>query len=78
MPKSHHSATKWFYQVRGSYLPCSWQGRLIYLIYVIYLLAVLAAWYRLEHSLWTLLVQTIPVMIGAAILTQLIASKHSK
>ena len=67
----------WFRPVRGSYLPSSWQGGVIYLIYVAYILLLAGDWYRLGHHGWTLLVNVLPLAVAAAVLAQYIASKNS-
>lgn len=72
------SSQKWFIQVRASYLPASATGLLIYLLYLCYLVALLADWLRDGHHVWYLLVDVIPLSVGAAVLTQYIASKHSR
>lgn len=76
MAKSKTST--WFRKVRGSYLPSSPTGLLIYFIYVIYILTVAFDWYRLGHSPWVLLTTVIPVVVVAAVVVQFIASRHSK
>ena len=72
------NASIWFRKVRGSYLPSSFFGLVIYLIYVIYIVAVAGEWLRLGYHVWTLLTVTIPVIVVAALIVQFVASKHSK
>ena len=68
----------WFIAVRGSYLPSSFMGMIIYLLYVAYVVALVIGWYINGHDYWTLLINVIPLSIGAMLITQYIASKHSK
>lgn len=37
-----HKSSAWFIKVRGSYLPCSWQGWSLYAIYAAYILGIVA------------------------------------
>ncbi len=80
MKKSKAKAKKggWFYKIRGSYLPCSWQGLLIYFVYTAYVVAMPVLWYFNGHELWQLLAFVIPSMCGAALLAQYVASKNSR
>lgn len=68
----------WFKPIRGSYLPASPIGLIIYTVYIGYTFGLLAGWYVDGHRIWYLLVQVIPLSVGAAILTQFIASRHSR
>ena len=68
----------WFKKIRGSYLPSSTTGLVIYLSYTAYLIALITIWYLENSSVWNLIVFVIPLSVGAALLTQYIASKHSK
>jgi hypothetical protein len=68
----------WFVSVRKSYLPSSWQGRLIYALYVAYTIAVPITWYKEGHDFFRLLTTVIPLLAAAALLTQFVASKNSK
>jgi len=68
----------WFKKIRGSYLPASKIGLAVYIMYISYLIAVPVAWYRNGHYLWDLLIYVIPALVGAALLTQYIASRHAR
>lgn len=68
----------WFTYVRSSYLPANSTGLIIYLIYLGYLLALLADWLRNGHHMWYFLVDVVPLSVGAALVTQYIASRHAK
>lgn len=72
-----NSKTAWFRPVRRSYLPCSWQGMIIYLAYVVYIVALAYDWYHLGHHGWTMIVNVLPLAVAAALVTQYIASKNS-
>lgn len=75
MPKQ--KAKSWFKPVRGSYLPASPVGLLIYTIYVVYLAALTFGWYVDGHRIWYLITQVIPLSVGAALIAQYIAAKHT-
>jgi hypothetical protein len=68
----------WFVAVRGSYLPSSLTGMVIYLLYITYVVALIIGWYIEGHNYWDLLIFVIPLSIGAMLITQHIASKHTK
>ena len=68
----------WFSKVRGSYLPSSPVGLALYSVYASYMVLLAIGWYVDGHRIWYLLVNVIPLMVGAALVTQYIASKHSR
>jgi ABC-type transport system involved in cytochrome c biogenesis permease subunit len=68
----------WFRPIRGSYLPTSNIGLLVYLVYVAYLVVLIVAWFNEGRTLWRLVAVVIPLMVAAAVLMQYIAAKHSK
>lgn len=35
-----HQRNRWFKKVRGSYLPCSWQGVALYALYAAYIIGI--------------------------------------
>lgn len=78
MAKTKSKTHAWFIARRGSYLPASLIGLIIYLVYVAYIAALLGGWYVDGHRIWYLLVYVIPLSTAAAILTQFVASKHSR
>ncbi len=75
--KTKKAKGAWFYKKRGSYLPCSWQGLLIYLVYTAYVITLPVVWYYDGHDVGQLLTFIIPLMCVAALLTQYVASKSS-
>ena len=68
----------WFRKIRGSYLPVNFIGLAIYLLYLGYIVVLAYDWYRLGYHVWPLLTSVIPLVVLAAIVTQYIASRHSK
>lgn len=75
---SINSSTKWFTYVRSSYLPANTKGLVIYFIYMAYLIALIVDWYFKGHQVWNFLVDVVPYSVGAAAITQFVASKHAK
>jgi hypothetical protein len=68
---------KWFVKVRGSYLPRSWQGWLLYIPYVLYLcLALETAWHGSANLLTKLFNLLVYWVVGVVIMTW-IATKKS-
>jgi hypothetical protein len=67
----------WFYQVRGSYLPCSWQGWLTYIPFTIFLLTVLIAAVRVQHSVSDTVYMIFPQWVAAAVVMSWIAKQKS-
>ncbi len=68
----------WFVKTRGSYLPISWVGRLLYLLYLAYVVLLLVGWALDGHRVWYFLTDVIPFTVGAAFAAQYVASKHAK
>jgi hypothetical protein len=68
----------WFRKVRGSYLPTSFIGLVIYLLYVTYIVAVGIEWYRIGHDSWALLTALLPCVVAATVIVHWVASWHSK
>ncbi|HSX32672.1 MAG TPA: hypothetical protein VLF43_05405 [Candidatus Saccharimonadales bacterium] len=67
----------WFVRVRGSYLPTSNTGLVIYTVYVAYIVAVLVSWIMSGYNYLTFILFALPLLIAAALVTQYIASKHA-
>lgn len=70
--------SNWFRPVRGSYLPASPVGLAIYLAYAAYVILLEVGWFVDGHRVWYFLVEVIPLTVAAALLTQFVASKHSR
>lgn len=73
-----HKKRAWFTPARNSYLPANNIGAIIYLAYATYVVAIGIIWLVYERTAWTLVTQAVPLAVGAMLLTQYIASKHSK
>jgi len=67
----------WFKKVRGSYLPCSWQGALTYVPFVAFLVTVLVAALRTQHSASDVFYMIFPQWVAAAVVMTWIASRKS-
>ena len=68
----------WFKKVRGSYLPCSWQGRLLYLPYLYWLVITFLAVDRNSHSVSDTLIGIVPYWVSGAVIMHWLASRKSK
>jgi hypothetical protein len=68
----------WFRKVRGSYLPSSFVGLVIYLAYVAYIVAIGLEWYASGQGYWTLLTVVVPLVAFSTLVVQYIASRHAK
>lgn len=68
---------EWFIRVRGSYLPSSWQGWLLYIPFTIFLLTVLIAAIRTQHSVSDALYMIFPQWVAAAVVMTWVASNKS-
>ena len=68
---------KWFKQVRGSYLPNTWQGWLTYIPYTAYLIGPLLLVLRNKSDFWTALFILVPNWIVALIVMQWVAARRS-
>ena len=69
--------TTWFRKIRGSYLPCSWQGWLLYAVYASYILGIVAYvaanhYDRLQAVFWVF-----PNWVAALIVMTWIAGQKS-
>ena len=77
MPKPKRNRA-WFEPVRGSYLPVSVAGFVLYSLYVVYLAALLVGWYVDGHRVWYLLVEVIPLCVASAVVVTWVAARHSR
>lgn len=72
------STKPWFIKVRGSYLPSSWQGWLIYLPYLAYIVSVLVFVFVNNYDLWHAIVVLVPNWIAALVIMTWIAERRTK
>jgi hypothetical protein len=70
-------AEKWFIKVRGSYLPNSWQGWLLYAPFIVFLITVLQAAIRNSHSASDAFYIVFPQWVAAAVVMTWIAKQKS-
>lgn len=68
----------WFIRVRGSYLPNSWQGALLYIPFILFLVTVLVAALRTQDSASDVFFMIFPQWVAAAVVMTWIASLKSK
>lgn len=67
----------WFYRVRGSYLPATWQAWLLYIPFVTFLVWSLGYVYDTQSSVADGLLLLFPAWVAAAVVMTWIASKKS-
>lgn len=68
---------EWFIAIRGSYLPSSWQGWVLYIPFIIFLLTVLQAAVRNEHSVSGVFYAIFPQWVAAAVVMTWVAKLKS-
>jgi hypothetical protein len=67
----------WFYKVRGSYLPATWQGWLTYFPFVGFLLWSWGVAMETQETLGEVALVVFPSWVAAAVVMTWIASKKS-
>ncbi len=67
----------WFYKVRGSYLPATWQGWLTYVPFVGFLITVFVAADRTQHSVSDKFYMIFPQWIAAAVVMTWLGARKS-
>ncbi len=67
----------WFYKVRGSYLPATWQGWLLYVPFITFLVGVAVYAFRTELSFAQVFFSVFPAWVAAAVVLTWIASNKS-
>jgi hypothetical protein len=67
----------WFVKIRGSYIPCSWQGWLLYVPFIAFLVTVMQATIRDAHSMSDALYQLFVYFVCAGVVMHWIASAKS-
>jgi hypothetical protein len=75
LPKLKKGA--WFYKVRGSYLPATWQGWLTYVPFVLFLMTVLMAAIRTQHSVSDVFYMVFPQWVAAAVVMTWVAARKA-
>ncbi|MEI7632173.1 MAG: hypothetical protein WCJ60_02525 [bacterium] len=79
MKKSKSSKNKaWFVSVRGSYLPNSWQGWLLYVPFVAFLLSAMSYSMDNKHSTSDVVYAIFPQWVAAAVVMTWIAKSKTK
>lgn len=68
---------QWFYKVRGSYLPKTWQGLSIYFIYLAYLIWVLVFVLTNSYKVWPAVFFVVPNWIAACAAVSWVAARYS-
>lgn len=67
----------WFVRVRGSYLPCSWQGWLTYIPYAAYLVYAVIVAFAYTGNNFKAVLWIVPNFVAAAIVMTWIAKLKS-
>ena len=67
----------WFVSVRGSYLPCSWQGWLTYIPMIIFASVIIVGAVARAHSAGDVLYTVFPSLVCTAVVMHWIASRKS-
>ncbi len=67
----------WFKKVRGSYLPCSWQGWLLYVPFTAFLVSVIVSTFATEHSVSGFLYAIFPYFVSAGVVMHWVADRFS-
>ncbi len=75
LPKLKKGA--WFYKVRGSYLPATWQGWLTYVPFLTYVISVLVIAANVTDSAAGFIMTIFPQWVAAAVVMTWIAARKS-
>lgn len=75
--KTKVKSKKWFIKVRGSYLPNSWQGWLLYIPFIAFLIAVVVSALRTQDSALHAFYMIFPQWVAAGVVMTWIASHKS-
>ena len=78
MKKQRSKRTYWFYKVRGSYLPGSWQGWALYAPYIAFLYASLQYALSTKSSALDVFFAVFPQWVAAAAVMTWLATIRSK
>lgn len=68
---------KWFIKVRGSYLPNSWQGWLLYVPFMAFLIFVLVFAFKTQDTITETVFVIFPQWVAAAVVMTWIAARKS-
>ncbi|HUD03392.1 MAG TPA: hypothetical protein VMR51_01240 [Patescibacteria group bacterium] len=68
---------KWFIKKRGSYLPKTWAGGLLYFIYLAYIVWILVYVMISNYNFWPAVYVLVPNWIAACIAMSWVASRKS-
>ncbi len=74
--KSKHTK-QWFYAVRGSYLPQTWQGWALYVPFVLFLVTVMQSAMRSHDSAGNVFYAIFPQWVAAAVVMTWLAKLKS-
>jgi hypothetical protein len=67
----------WFIKVRGSYLPCSWQGALTYIPMILCLVFIIIAAVHATNSTATIVLLVFPNFVCVGLIMHWLASMKS-
>ena len=67
----------WFIKTRGSYLPHSWKGLLLYIPYLAYLIGALVFVLKIKDSFWAAIFTLVPNWLAAGIIMTWLARRKS-
>lgn len=76
--KKKKSKNVWFTKVRGSYLPCSWQGWLLYIPFILFLFATLYLSFKGGRTVAGQFYFIFPQYVTALVVMHWIAARFSK
>jgi len=76
-PKIKHRKGAWFVQLRGSYIPISWQGWLTYIPFVVYLAYSLIVAFDYTGNTLKAILWIVPNWVAAAVVMTWIAKRTS-
>lgn len=76
-PTRNSKKGAWFYPVRGSYLPCSWQGWLMYVLTILYVFSAIVVDFAKDQSTVYIVTGFVTRLLVAGVVLTLVASKKS-
>ncbi len=78
MKKRSNTRNHWFYKVRGSYLPASWQGWALYVPYTLFLYASLQYAVSNNDTVLGVVLAVFPQWVAAVVVMTWLATIRSK